>query len=108
MSAAAVREVAPRPGRYTLQLDSDDGSRLWLDGKRVIDRWQTYSGTHQVEVELSGQPQALRIDYFDIVGGALIHLNWAREGGVALQPVPTSCLFHDWAAANKAVVPPLP
>ncbi len=91
---------APRPGRYVLKLESDDGSRLWLDGNRLID--QRAEGTHQVEVELSGKPQALRIEYCEGFGGAFVHFHWARQGGFAMQPVPTECLFHDRAVAEKA------
>lgn len=30
---------APRPGRYKLITRSDDGVRLWLDGRLLIDEW---------------------------------------------------------------------
>jgi WD40 repeat protein len=84
---------APRPGRYTLLLESDDGSRLWLDGRRLIDR--RTEGKSQVEVELTGKPQALRIEYFDLAENAHIRFRWAQQGGFPMQPVPTECLFHD-------------
>jgi eukaryotic-like serine/threonine-protein kinase len=98
---------APRPGRYTLQLGSDDGARLWLDGKRLMDQWTSATEKpHEVDVELSGQPQALRIEYFQVTGGAYIHLMWAQAGGLAMQPVPAEALFHDRDVAAKTVVPP--
>jgi len=86
---------APRAGRYTLQLDSADGARLWLDGKRLLDRWQHQQGILQVEVELSGQPQALRLECFKFSKQGWARFLWAQEGGKALHPVPMACLFHD-------------
>jgi hypothetical protein len=91
---------APRPGRYTLKLESDDRSRLWLDGKLVLDMFSP--GIQSIEVELSGQPQTLRIDYYDTVLNAMICFSWAQQGGFAMQPVPKECLFHDRTAAEKA------
>ncbi len=97
---------APRPGRYTLKLESDDGSRLWLDGRGLMD-WRE-AGMHQVEVELTGKPQALRIEMSEETLLASIKFSWAQQGGFAMQPVPTQCLFHDRAAAEKAGAPAAP
>jgi hypothetical protein len=85
---------APNPGKYTLQLESDEGARLWLDGKRLIDRWQSAAGKLQVEVELTGQPQALRIELMNLGGSAFIHFRWAQKGK-AMQTVPYEALFHE-------------
>ena len=95
----------PRAGRYTLALDSDDGSRLWLDGKLLIDNWCLGPPVHRVAVELSDQPHALRIEYYQELARAHVFFHWAQEGGFPERPVPASALFHDRAAAEKAVVP---
>src|SRR5207245_327027 len=95
---------APRAGRYTLHLDSSDGSRVWLDGKRCIDRWQNRAGQHQVEVELTDRAHALRIDYFTRSGPAEIRLRWAQSGGFVMQSVPSCFLFHERAAAETAAI----
>jgi hypothetical protein len=85
---------APNSGKYTLQLESDEGARLWLDGKRLVDRWQNSSGKDQVEVELTGQPQPLRIEFMNLGGNAFIHFRWAQKGK-AMQTVPSEALFHE-------------
>jgi outer membrane protein OmpA-like peptidoglycan-associated protein len=53
------------PGEYGWQLQSDDGSRLWIDGKEVID----YDGVHgfgaaQGKIELTKGPHDVRLWYF--------------------------------------------
>jgi formylglycine-generating enzyme required for sulfatase activity/WD40 repeat protein len=99
---------APRPGRYTLRLYCDDGGKLWLDDKLVIDLWQKSGPTpYQVDVELTGQPQELRVEYFQQFGDAFIHLSWAQQGGFGMQSVPPWAVFHDRAAAEKAIGPPI-
>jgi WD40 repeat protein len=91
---------APRPGRYTLRLEADDGARLWLDGKLLIGLVP-----HEVEVELGNRPHALRVEYFELNATASIRLSWAQAGGFAMQPVPPAVLFHDRTAADRAVLP---
>ncbi len=88
---------APRPGRYILTLRSDDGSRLWLDGKLVIDQWLRQSVTSKrAEVELSDKLHAIKIEYFEDTGDAFMSFLWA---GTVFpeQVVPAQALFHERA-----------
>jgi hypothetical protein len=87
-----------------VQLESDDGSRLWLDGKLLIDCWRG-PGRHAVKVELGDRPHALRVEYFQVDSVARVRLSWAQEESFPMQPVPTRCLFHDRTVAQKGVVP---
>ena len=41
---------APKPGRYRLGLHSDNGARLWLDGKLHVDAWQDKENYEQLVV----------------------------------------------------------
>ena len=62
------------PGRYRLELTSDDGARLYLDGKRLIDHWNVHEpAVDEVEVNLSGQ-HTLRIEHFDAGGFSTLGL----------------------------------
>jgi WD40 repeat protein len=96
---------APTPGRYMLELDSDDGARLWLNGKLRISYWWLSPGRHAVEVDLGAEPQALRVEYFQRNGPRHVRLSWALAGRIPLQPIPSSALFHELAGAQQAVVP---
>ncbi len=54
-------------GVYTLLSNTDDGARVWIDGKQVIHAWypQVSSDTHSVKLSLTaGQTYALRMDYY--------------------------------------------
>jgi hypothetical protein len=97
---------APRPGTYNLIVFNDDGVRLWLDDKLIIDEWhpQRLLVPHQASVTLTARPHPLRIEYFDSGGSAAMSLRWEQTGGFAEQVVPTEALFHDKAAAAAATV----
>jgi len=72
--------VAPQTGRYLIGLRSDDGSRLTINGKRIIDNWGGHPPTLKTgEIELkAGVPQNIRIDYYESIIGASVELVWAK------------------------------
>jgi glucose/arabinose dehydrogenase len=81
------------PGRYTLFLDSSDGSQLRLDGSLVIDN----NGLHPMRtrartVRLSAGLHRLRVEYFDNSGSAGLILSWSGPG-ITRQVVPAGNLF---------------
>ncbi len=78
---------APVDGMYRLCLKVDDGARLWLAGKLLIDQWYKISNnsitlrvkpvTFTAEVNLKrGQYYDLKIEYFNYLGPGVIKLYW--------------------------------
>ena len=72
---------APSDDVYRLALSSDDGSDLWIDGRRVIDN----DGLHgtlerQAVVALGAGWHALKVRWFNKTGGAELALRWAPSG----------------------------
>lgn len=65
-------------GDYTLGLKTDDGCRLFLDGKKLIDSWTERSAQmDQVIVKLeAGKTYDLRVEYFDGGGDCFARLYW--------------------------------
>ena len=95
---------APEPGAYTLVLAADHGARLWIDEQPVIDFWEnSKTAYHEMEVELSGQPQVVRIEYHEVAGEAFIGFRWIRPGREE-EEVRSWALFQDIAAAQDADV----
>lgn len=73
------REVYFAAGTYRLSLTADDGVRLWIDGRLVIDQWREGGAvTHVVDVNVPEGNHAIRLDYFERYGGAVAQLSWAR------------------------------
>jgi hypothetical protein len=64
----AETEVELAPGKYQLALSSDDGARLYLDGKKIMDAWNVHEPmTEVLELPLGGQHR-LEIEHFDAGG----------------------------------------
>jgi hypothetical protein len=80
-------------GPCTFTILMDDGVRLWLDGKLVLDEWHLtekleFSTTITLE---AGRAYQVRLDYYQEPTDALIRWFWSG-GDHPKQPVPTSWL----------------
>jgi beta-glucosidase len=72
--------VASVGGRYSLSLSSNDGGRLYLDDRLVVDLWAdhaTLTGAAVVELK-AGEPRRLRIEHYESRGHADVRLGWKR------------------------------
>lgn len=78
-----------KPGRYTLELTSDDGSRLWLDDEPVIDHWGHHGlSPKSATLSLEAGLHRARINYYEEDGWAGIKLRFASEGQELTTAVP--------------------
>lgn len=74
--------IVPETGEYSFRLDSDDGARLMIDGKKVIE----YDGIHaigepkRVTQSLSAGQYPIRLDYFQRDGGKGLEVSWSGPG----------------------------
>ncbi len=82
-------------GEYEFYLLSNDGTRLFIDGKLVIDN----DGPHGADSEKPGKVQltegkhAIHLDYFQAGGGMFLQLKYSGPG-VEKQEVPAMMLFQ--------------
>ena len=72
----------PSSGSYTFSLNSDDGSRLFINGQQVINNWADQGPTTKTgTVTLtSGQPVSIEVDYYQAGGGSNVSLGWQIPG----------------------------
>ena len=75
--------LPPVSGTYELEAAADDGVRVYLDGRRIIDRWKDAdrviaSGT-SVELQ-GGRAYDLRVEYYDGERDAAVRLAWRMPG----------------------------
>jgi mono/diheme cytochrome c family protein len=74
--------IVPQDGKYTFYLDSDDGSRLSVNGKTII----TYDGIHgmgkgkKAAVELKMGRVPVKLEYFQNVAGFGLYVGWSGPG----------------------------
>ncbi|CAN5659119.1 glycoside hydrolase family 3 protein [soil metagenome] len=74
--------VPPRSGETTFTVSADDGMRLWLDDKLVIDDWhENAERSHSATVTLvQGKPVRIRLEYFQAAGEAAVRFGWSDPG----------------------------
>ncbi|NWK57247.1 glycoside hydrolase family 3 C-terminal domain-containing protein, partial [Verrucomicrobiaceae bacterium N1E253] len=70
--------ISPLTGKAKLGTCSDDGSRLWLDGKLVVDQWGDHGKqTVMQQIDLvAGKEYDIKIEYYDNGGDASLQLVW--------------------------------
>ncbi|HEY6853389.1 MAG TPA: glycoside hydrolase family 3 N-terminal domain-containing protein, partial [Gemmatimonadales bacterium] len=70
--------TVPATGVHRIGIEGNDGYRLYLDGKLLIDDWTKRSfGVRLVDVTLApGSSHELRLEYFESTGNARLRLVW--------------------------------
>ena len=68
----------PSSGKYRIGLEGNDGYRLYINDKLVVDRWQKQSyHTELKEYDFSkGRSYKIRVEFFETTGNATIRLIW--------------------------------
>jgi beta-glucosidase len=75
--------LPPTTGAYEITVGANDGFRLYIDGKLVIDNWElnprmmSKSATVQLE---ANKPRDIKLEYFDDVRDAEVRLAWQQPG----------------------------
>lgn len=73
--------VIPRDGIWTFSVTSDDGSRLFLDGQKLINMDQHQSATTAyVAVQADAGLVPFQLDYFQGDGDQVLRAQWAGPG----------------------------
>jgi len=97
-SVAWTRQVDFAPGYYRFNTRSDDGVRVWLDDRLLMDYWQPQTCTwHYVDGTYLQGRHTLKVEYFERTGGAHIQFWWEPDGAtppanpapVVVAPTPT-------------------
>jgi beta-glucosidase len=80
--------TAPKSGRYEFRIRGDDGYRLYIDGKLLIDKWENQDMQgHSAYINFDSASQhSIRVDYYQEIGIGAIFLDWALpEGNIELE-----------------------
>ncbi len=83
-----------KSGKYEFFIRSNDGSKLFIDNKLVID----HDGPHGADIEKTGTIELsegihpFKLEYFQAGGGLFLQVDYAGAG-IKRQPIPPSVLF---------------
>ena len=108
---------APFTETYSLITTSDDGVRLWLDGRLLIDNWTDHSAVdNSASVDLvAGQVYCLVMEWYDNTANAVAQLSWESQTlarqiipqGWLQLPVRAGCMYPANAGVNVPQTPTL-
>jgi len=75
----ATTTIKVAAGRYLFHTVSDDGIRLFVDDRTVIERWNHHGATpDNVPVDLDASPHTFRVEYCQEDGAAVLQLDWSK------------------------------
>ena len=78
-SARFRGQVSLPVGRWRMDLTGDDGIRLYVDGRLLIDEWHPQSATtHNRMIDLVGREHEIVVEYFERGGSAVCKLEYVR------------------------------
>ncbi|MFD4409386.1 PA14 domain-containing protein [Streptomyces sp. NPDC058476] len=76
--------VPEKTGPTTFSIIGDNGFRLWIDGRLVIDHWVDDWDREQTAEPIdltAGHAYDVKLEYFEHYGGSHLHLRWTEPGG---------------------------
>ncbi|MBP2325458.1 RHS repeat-associated protein [Kibdelosporangium banguiense] len=99
--------VFPQAGDYTLRVFANDGVRVWVDDRLVVDGWRTgpavwTQGT--VRSDAADSIKRIRLDYYEFDNNAQLELHWTKPGGVQ-EAVPGSQLRPRYGLTTSTHTP---
>lgn len=65
-------------GDYWLDIISDDGIKVWLDGKLVVDKWSVHESVLD-QVKLPSGKHRISVQYFEQTGWAELQVRFRRD-----------------------------
>lgn len=66
-----------KEGPYLFRVLADDGVRILLDGRTVLDHWDDGAGSeHSVQLSPGGGTHLVEVEYFEATGNALLQASW--------------------------------
>lgn len=83
----------PTNGSYAFYGNSDDGSKLWLDGALLVNNDGSHSAQEvSASANLNAGMHALTLGFFQNTGSQVLNVSWAGPG-FAKQAIPDTALF---------------
>ena len=89
------RLKAPFDDNYSFYTISDDGVRLWIDGKLIVNNWTIHAATeNRGDVHLLAGDHKIKLEFYEGPGLATIRLLWSSSH-FSKSIIPSEYLFYD-------------
>ena len=91
----------PEAGSWRFTTESDDGSRLYVDGRLVVDNWGDHGPRERAgEVTLTPGRHAIEVEMYERGGGEHLAVTWAGPG-LPRGALPAAALVR-WSRTEEA------
>jgi hypothetical protein len=93
---------ATTTGPTQIRTVTDDGVRVWIDDRLVIDNWTDHGPTTDTAAVsmVAGQRYRITAEYYEAGGGAVMRLQWLPAGASAYTAIPATRLYAADAPAT--------
>ena len=79
-SASWTRAVQFESGTYRFTVEVDDGARLFVDDRLILESWQVGARRSlSIDYPMTAGEHTVRLDYFESHGEALVNLRWNQQ-----------------------------
>ncbi len=72
------RDISFKEGAYRFHVSVNDGIRVWVDSRLLIDQWRDGEGEYVEHIWVPEGSHDVRVEYYDARGDAHIRLRWDR------------------------------
>jgi hypothetical protein len=88
---------APATGKYVLMLHVNDGAKIYLDDKMILEELKGSRKTKaaQTTLTLTEGPHPMRVEFWDSGGQAKIRLLWQPPGAKTEEIIPAKAFVHE-------------
>ena len=93
-------------GNYIFSTLSDDGVRLWVNNRLIIDNWTAHGPTWDSGITLSLEANTqynIKMEFFEHGGGATAKLHWQTPSNSTRTTIPKEVLSPESYLALKSV-----
>jgi len=92
----------PADGYYTFYTNSDDGSRLYIGNKLIVDN-DGLHGTQEASgvIGLKAGKHSITVDYFELGGEQVLTVSYSGPG-INKQEVPSAALYRSGTTSNQS------
>jgi hypothetical protein len=113
-SARWIRSLNLAAGAWRFTVTADDGVRLWIDDRLVIDKWiDQPATTHSADVSIAAGTHTVKMEYYENSVDAVARLSYGQVSAAAVstrpaeQPLPltTASLTGEPSPAPRSATP---
>jgi uncharacterized membrane protein len=83
----------PETGYYDFRLSHDNGARLYLDERLIVDSWERTPSVEEFTLYLKEGFHKFHVDYWENVSNAEIKLSWQPPLKLKMKPIPEEYFY---------------